>query len=124
MADVYSNFIGGKWIRSQDRRTFESRNPAHPDEVLGIFQRSSSSDVDAAMEAARLARDEWANVPAPERAVVLNRIADLLEKRRVEIARTITREMGKVYSESNGFDNQAAINTARIMAGEGRRLLG
>ncbi len=124
MGNVYNNFIGGKWVPAKEGRTFESRNPANPDELIGIFQRSTDADVDAAMAAASAASGEWAATPAPERAMVLDRITDLLEERREEIARTISREMGKVYAEANGFDIQAAINTSRVMVGEGRRLLG
>ncbi|MGD9290615.1 MAG: aldehyde dehydrogenase family protein, partial [Desulfobacterales bacterium] len=71
--------------------TFESRNPAKPDEVLGVFQHSTNADVDAAMAAAEAARPDWANIPAPERGLILNRIADLLQERREDIATTISR---------------------------------
>lgn len=124
MSNVYYNFIGGKWVPAVLGATFESRNPANPSECLGVFQRSTNDDVDAAMEAAHKAYPGWSGTPAPERGLILDRIADLLEERREAIARTITREMGKVYAESNGFDIQAAINTARVMVGEGRRMLG
>jgi acyl-CoA reductase-like NAD-dependent aldehyde dehydrogenase len=124
MSDVYLNYIGGEWVPSASGETFESRNPAHPDQILGLFQRSNIADVDRAMEAAAQAQAGWAATPAPERGLILGRIAELLEERREDIARTITREMGKVYAESAGFDTQAAINTARVMMGEGRRMLG
>lgn len=124
MVETFGNHIGGRWVPARDGRTFESRNPARPDELVGRFAHSADADVDDAMEAAETARRAWAGTPAPERGLVLGRIAEVLEARRVEIARTITREMGKVYAESNGFDIQAAINTARVMMGEGRRLLG
>jgi len=124
MTDRHLNFIGGQWVPAADGRTFESRNPAHPDEVIGVFQRSGTADVDRAMAAALAARRGWAATPAPERGLILGRVAELLEQRREDIARMITREMGKVCAESAGFDTQAAINTARVMMGEGRRLLG
>lgn len=124
MDNVHLNFIGGQHVASRGGETFESRNPAHPDEVIGVFQRSTNADVDDAMAAAKKAAPLWADTPAPERGLVLGRIAEVLEARRDDIARTIVREMGKVYAEANGFDIQAAINTARVMMGEGRRLLG
>lgn len=124
MTDVYMNYIGGEWVPAREGGTFESRNPAHPEEILGVFQHSTDADVDAAMEAAEAARADWAGTPAPERGLILNRVADLLQERRKDIATTISREMGKVYAEANGFDIQAAINTARQMVGEGRRMLG
>ncbi len=124
MSETYRNYIGGQWVPSLGGKTFESRNPACPEEVLGFFQRSNNDDVDAAMQAAENAREGWANTPAPERGLILERVAQLLEERRKEIARTISREMGKVFAEANGFDIQAAINTARQMVGEGRRMFG
>ncbi|XWN30564.1 MAG: aldehyde dehydrogenase family protein [Devosia sp.] len=124
MENVHLNFIGGEWVRAEGGETFQSRNPANPSEVIGVFQRSTDADVDAAMAAARAAKASWAETPAPERGLILGRIAELLEARREDIAKTIVREMGKVYAEANGFDIQAAINTARVMMGEGRRLLG
>ena len=82
MADTYMNYIGGEWVQARKGGTFESRNPAHPEEVLGVFQHSTDADVDAAMEAAEAARTDWANTPAPERGLILNRVADLLQERR------------------------------------------
>lgn len=124
MAEKYLNFIGGKWVPAKNGRTFESRNPAKPDDVLGVFPRSDNADVDAAMEAADAAKAEWAEYPAPKRGFILERMVQLLIERRQEIAETITRENGKVFAESNGFDIQAAIDTARGMVGEGRRMFG
>ena len=124
MSDAHLNHVGGEWTPAAEGGTFESRNPARPDEVLGTFPRSTHADVDAAMAAAEGARRSWAATPAPERGLVLGRVAEILEERRAEIARTIVREMGKVYAEAAGFDTQAAISTARVMMGEGRRLLG
>lgn len=124
MADTYMNYIGGRWVPAREGGTFESRNPAKPADILGVFQHSTNTDVDAAMAAAEAARTDWANTPAPERGLILNQVADLLQGRREDIASTISREMGKVFAEANGFDIQAAINTARQMVGEGRRMLG
>ncbi|CAN0570280.1 unnamed protein product, partial [Laminaria digitata] len=124
MSETHNNFIAGNWVPSSGGETFESRNPARPDEIIGAFQRSNATDVDNAMAAASKAKAGWAATPAPERGLILGRIAELLEERREEIARMVTREMGKVYAEAAGFDTQAAINTARVMMGEGRRMLG
>jgi acyl-CoA reductase-like NAD-dependent aldehyde dehydrogenase len=124
MPETYLNYIGGNWVPSLGGRTFEDRNPAHPDELIGLFQHSNNEDVEAAMQAAEDAREDWANTPAPERGLILEKAAHILEERRQEIAAVITREMGKVFAEANGFDIQAAINTAKQMVGEGRRMFG
>ena len=48
----YQNFIDGKWVDSKSGQTFEDRNPAHWDEVIGTFPKSSSEDVDEAVKSA------------------------------------------------------------------------
>ena len=48
MAEAYLNYIGGQWLPSRSGNTFESRNPAHPAEVIGVFPRSGRADVEAA----------------------------------------------------------------------------
>ncbi|MDD5435024.1 MAG: aldehyde dehydrogenase family protein, partial [Nitrospira sp.] len=84
---------------------------------------SSTKDVDRAVEAAREAFPRWAQTPAPRRAEILFRAAELLSKEKKELGRLVTREMGKVLAEGLG-DVQEAIDMAYYMGGEGRRLSG
>src|SRR6266404_5505561 len=65
---VFKNFIDGEWVGSTSGQTFEDRNPADTREVVAIFQRSNKDDVDAAVDAAKLAFANWRLVPAPRRA--------------------------------------------------------
>jgi acyl-CoA reductase-like NAD-dependent aldehyde dehydrogenase len=123
MAEDYRNYIGGKWIPATSGETFESRNPADRDEVLGTFPRSKAEDVDAAVSAAKDAYHDWMLTPAPERADYLVRVALLLEQRKEELSELMTREMGKTLKESRG-DVQEGIDFAHYMAGEGRRPIG
>ena len=101
----------------------ENRNPACAGEVLGEFPLSNHGDVDMAVDAARLAYRKWRLTPAPKRAEILFRAAELLVKRKEGFSRDMTREMGKVLAESRG-DIQEAIDMTYYMAGEGRRLFG
>ncbi len=123
MAEVYANYIGGKWVPPAAGETFESRNPADRDEVLGTFPASKAEDVDRAVQAAKEAYPEWMLTPPPERADYLLRVALLLEQRKEEYAELMTREMGKTLKESRG-DIQEGIDFLHYMAGEGRRMLG
>ena len=123
MGDAFQNFIGGKWVPAQAGETFESRNPANTDDVLGTFPRSAVEDVDRAVRAAKEAYPDWMATPAPERADYLLRVALLLEQRIDEWAELMTREMGKTLKESRG-DIQEGIDFLHYMAGEGRRMLG
>jgi alpha-ketoglutaric semialdehyde dehydrogenase len=120
---AYKNFINGEWVAPTHGKTLENRNPANTDEVLGIFPLSSSEDVEAAVEAAKTAYKNWRLTPAPKRAEILYRAAELLVKRKEEFSRDMTREMGKVLAETRG-DVQEAIDMTYYMAGEGRRLFG
>jgi aldehyde dehydrogenase (NAD+) len=75
------------------------------------------------VEAARNGFEAWRSVPAPKRGEILKRSGDLLVGRKDELARAMTREMGKVVVETRG-DVQEAIDTAYYAATEGRRLFG
>jgi alpha-ketoglutaric semialdehyde dehydrogenase len=120
---TFKNFIDGEWVESVSGRTFEDRNPADTREVVAIFQRSNKEDVDAAVDAAKRAFAKWRMVPAPRRAEMVFRAADILLERKEEYARDMTREMGKVLKETRG-DVQEAIDSAFYNAGEGRRMFG
>ncbi len=120
---TYHNFVDGAWIPSVSGEVFENRNPANTDDLIGLFQRSSSEDVAQAIDAARLAYERWRLVPAPRRAELLFRAAQLLADRKEALARDMTREMGKVLDETRG-DVQEAIDMTFFMAGEGRRQYG
>ena len=122
-AKVYKNFIDGEWVEASTGETFENRNPADTRDVVGIFQKSGKADVDAAVEAAKHAFTKWRLVPAPRRAELVYRAAEILNERKEEYARDMTREMGKILKETRG-DVQEAIDTAYYMAGEGRRMFG
>src|SRR5690349_12024350 len=92
---TYKNFIDGEWVESSTGETFENRNPADTRDVVGLFQKSAKSDVDAAVEAARNAFTKWRLVPAPRRAEIMFRAAEMLLERKEQYSRDMTREMGK-----------------------------
>src|SRR5207253_6989841 len=120
---ILKNFIDGEWVESVTGETFEDRNPADTRDVVGIFQKSGKEDVDAAIDAAKRAFVMWRLVPAPRRAEIIFLAAEMLDERKEEYARDMTREMGKVLKETRG-DVQEAVDTAYYMAGEGRRMFG
>ena len=117
----YKNYINGEWRDSKDGKTFEDRNPANWDDVVGIFPLSTREDVEDAVRAAKETYPKWKKVPVPKRAEILRKAAEILLERKEEIARLMTREMGKVIKEARG-DVQEAIDTGFYAFGEGRRL--
>ena len=123
MAKTFGNFIGGEWVPAGSKKTFENRNPADTSEVVGVFADSGPEDVERAVAAAREAYPGWRALPAPKRGEILFRAAELLVRRKDDLARDMTREMGKVLDETRG-DVQEAIDMTYYMAGEGRRQFG
>jgi aldehyde dehydrogenase (NAD+) len=121
MAEVFKNYINGRWVDAKSGKTFENRNPANWDDIIGIFPKSGPEDVEEAVKAARKAYQSWRLVPPPKRADIIKKAADLLVQRKEEIAREMTREMGKILLETRG-DVQEGIDTGYYAAGEGRRL--
>ena len=120
---TFQNYIAGAWTPSVSGRTFENRNPANNDEVIGLFQDSTAADVDTAVASATKAYASWRLVPAPKRAELLLAAAARLVEQKEAFARDMTREMGKVLEETQG-DVQEAIDMTQFMAGEGRRQYG
>jgi len=123
MSKKYQNHINGEWVDARSGEIFENRNPANWHEVVGTFPDSAKSDVEAAVKSAREAFDKWRLTPAPERGDILRRVGDIMARRKEEIARNMTREMGKVLDETRG-DVQEGIDTAYYAATEGRRMFG
>jgi len=123
MAEQFKNYIDGKWRSAQTGKTFENRNPANRNDLIGFFPASGQGDVDDAVGAAKKAFASWRLVPAPKRGELLYRAGELLKKHKEELARVETREMGKILKETRG-DVQEGIDCAFYNAGEGRRLFG
>ncbi len=119
----YRNYINGKWVAAKSGKSFENRNPANTDDLIGTFADSDASDVNAAVDAAKKAYESWRLTPAPLRGEILYKVGQILKRDKEKIAREMTREMGKVISETRG-DVQEAIDMAFLMGGEGRRLFG
>jgi acyl-CoA reductase-like NAD-dependent aldehyde dehydrogenase len=115
--------IGGRNVEGVGGETFESRNPAHHQEVVGVFARGGAEDVERAVVAAAGAFEGWRRTPWPARGEIILRAGKLLEERKEELARLMTREMGKVLVEARG-DVQEGIDMAKYIAGEGRRAYG
>jgi alpha-ketoglutaric semialdehyde dehydrogenase len=118
---TYGNYIDGEWIEAGP--TFENRNPADVEEVVGLFVKGSPGDVEAAAAAAARALPGWAATPAPARGAILYKAADILDRRFEELAADMTREEGKTLPESRG-EVRRSINIFRYFAGEGARLAG
>ncbi|MCH2172973.1 aldehyde dehydrogenase family protein [Myxococcota bacterium] len=78
-------YIDGKWVDAQDHRTYSVPNPATEEEIAQVPD-ASVADIDRAVAAARRAFDTgpWSNTPLEERVALLDRIADIIERRKDE----------------------------------------
>jgi len=117
----FANYINGEWVASA--RTFENRNPANIDDLVGLFAKGTAADVDAAAKAAEAALPGWASMPAPARGNILYKAAEILEKKFDQLGAEMTREEGKTLPEAKG-EVRRAINIFRYFGGEGSRLDG
>ncbi len=119
----YKNIIDGKLLDSKSGRTFENRNPADWDEIVGIFPKSNIDDLNMAIDAAKKAYTKWRTVPWPRRSEIMRRAAEIMIEKKEELSRLMTREMGKVIKETRG-DTQEGIDTALYASIEGRKFFG
>lgn len=116
------NYVGGEWKRSGSSHTLDVRNPA-TDEVIATVPLSAAAEVDEVVASASKAFRDWRMTPVTERIQPLFRLKSLLEDRIDDIARTITRECGKTYTESvaemrRGIENvEVACGMPTMMQG-------
>src|SRR6478736_6084575 len=117
------NYVAGEWRDADTGDTYEKRSPWRPSEVTGVYQASGTSDVDAAVAAARDAFPPWAALPAPSRAAIFHRAADAVDARTEQIAADMTAEMGKPLREAR-MEAARAATILRFAAGEAWRPIG
>jgi len=96
------NYIAGKRaVRAGDARTQPVTNPA-TGRVTGSVHLSAAAEIDQAVQAAAAAFPAWADTPPIRRARVLFRFLELLNKNKDALARAITAEHGKVFTDAQG----------------------
>src|SRR5256885_2174445 len=117
------NYIGGEWVESTSHERVRDVNPARSSESLGDATVSRPEDVVRAIDAAAAAYQEWRRTPAPQRGDFVRKAADLMEQRRLALARLLTQEEGKTLSESLAEVDRAIANV-RFAAAQGARLNG
>jgi succinate-semialdehyde dehydrogenase / glutarate-semialdehyde dehydrogenase len=114
--------IGGRWVGAESEWRFDVTNPA-TGEVVGTVPDGSPADVQAAIDAAAGALEDWKSQPAIERARVLRRSADLIRERKGEIAAVMTAEQGKPLAEASG-EVEYAASFLEWFGGEAERIYG
>lgn len=121
--DLQLNYIDGHWRPASGGATFVNTNPANTGDIIGRFPDSSGQDALDAVEAAAKAGRQWEALGTIKRGDILFAAAEILVRRKDELARAVTREQGKCLRESIG-EARRAVDILRYIAGEGRRLSG
>ncbi|MCB9858972.1 MAG: NAD-dependent succinate-semialdehyde dehydrogenase [Phycisphaeraceae bacterium] len=116
------NLIAGAWAGSHTGRTFAVSNPA-TDEHLADVPDCDEKDIARAIDAAVVAQRNWARMPAPERAKIIRRCADIMHDRIDDLATIMTLEQGKPIAEAAGEIRYAASFLVHA-AGEAERVYG
>ena len=126
MAETFGMILDGRQVPALEGETFPVINPANIDEVVGLVPKGGREDVRRAVESALNALENtwWPRIyESRRRGRVLQRFAELVDARKEELARLLTREQGKVLKESIG-ELESLINTFDYYSGFGGKLTG
>ncbi|WP_285891390.1 CoA-acylating methylmalonate-semialdehyde dehydrogenase [Paenibacillus pasadenensis] len=116
------NFIGGQWVDSVSGQYEAVFNPA-TGETIAQVPLSSKEDVDAAVQNSKQAFQSWSRTAVPRRARVMFKYQQLLVDNWDELARIITRENGKNYTEAHG-EVLRGIECVEFAAGAPSHMMG
>lgn len=116
-------FIDGVAVRGGGDTPFATIDPA-TGEALATIVPAVAEDIDRAVVAAASAQQEWQATDGAAKAVVLNRIADALADRRMELAELEVADTGKPISEAPEADIDSAVDCFRFFAGIARSIRG
>ena len=119
LGKTYFPLINGDYQPTQD--TVNSVNPSNPSEVIGKIGLLSEEQAEQALQAAKAAFPAWRRTPVRQRAGVLRKAADLMEKRRAELSAWVVLEVGKPLREADAEVSEA-IDFCRYYASEMERL--
>ena len=122
MYSKFGQFIDGKWQQAEKGETYEVVNPA-TEEIIGRASKASSIDVQKALKSAEKGLEIWKNTTPWERSYIIRRIADLMRKRKDEIAKWLTLEVGKPFAEGLG-ETIAGADIFEWNAEETKRIYG
>jgi betaine-aldehyde dehydrogenase len=120
---AFQNFVNGKHTDAADGRTTAVINPSTGEEYA-TAPLSGPADVDAAMEAAIAAFEEWGNTTPSERSLALIRIADAVEARAEELIALEAENCGKPIELTRSEEIPPMVDQIRFFAGAARHLEG
>ena len=116
LKDRYDLYIGGKWVSAEGNKTLDAFCPANG-EKLCSFADASRADVDKAVKAAQAAFPAWSRVKPSEKAKLLNKVADIIDEHKEELALIESVDNGKPLRETLAIDIPYAAEHFRYFAG-------
>ena len=114
--DKYDNYINGEWTPPVNGQYFENVTPV-TGKVFTMVARSTSEDIELALDAAHAAKEAWGLTSVTERSNILNKIANRLEENLEMLAIAETWDNGKAVRETLNADLPLAIDHFRYFAG-------
>lgn len=114
--EQYDNYINGKWTAPVNGQYFENTTPV-TGKVFTKVARSTSEDIELALDAAHAAAESWGSTSVAKRSVILNKIADRMEENLEMLAVAETWDNGKAVRETLNADLPLAIDHFRYFAG-------
>ncbi len=111
----YDNFIGGDWVKPAGGGYFENLSPVNGRPFCEVA-RSTGADIELALDAAHAAAPVWGKTSVAERAVLLNRIADVIETNLEPLALAEAWDNGKPIRETLNADIPLAVDHFRYFA--------
>lgn len=114
--ESYGLFIGGEWCPASDGKTLEVFCPADGRKLSEIAD-ATKEDVDRAVDAAWKAFETWSKTSKAERAIILNKVADVIEENAEMFALLETLDNGKPIRETRAIDVAYSVDHFRYFAG-------
>ncbi|MCC6680716.1 MAG: aldehyde dehydrogenase family protein [Phycisphaeraceae bacterium] len=107
-------FVGGQWTPAADENELEVQDPGQGT-VIAKVAAAEAPDIDRAVEAAQRAfrTSSWATMPNNDRAVILHRLADLVDEHLEPLAQIESLDVGKPLGQAKGFDIPNVAQTLR-----------
>ena len=120
---IIKNLINGQWVESASGATARTCNPAKTTEEVSVYPLSALKDAQQAIEAACEAFPKWAQTPPPQRGAILDKAGQIIDARQEDMARALTQEEGKTFTEAKG-EVIRARDIFKYFGGEGWRVGG
>jgi glyceraldehyde-3-phosphate dehydrogenase (NADP+) len=121
---TFRNLVNGEWLSSESGKFIEIYSPIGENCLVGKVPAMTKEEVDQSIKSAKIAQNEWRNVPVSKRADILYKAADILVEKLDDIADIMMREIGKDRKSSESEILRSAdyirftADTAKNLSGE------